>query len=233
MNFLKLRIMMSSLVILPLIAGCAKQTSLDLGGQKIIAPVPPGFTPLGTSAPKFRAFEERILPPGVLIEYYLTDHDFHDVLNGHSNSRKRVLSITMSKDMYGRDFSEENFLGAAYFRKYVEGKTFDAGVAASNARKKIDAEKQGVSSHPALDAKWLGVFIDQHDAAGVASTSFTPINGDLTKLLSLSVTVRVKNRFIQLGCGSVINDDLEIKPFEDMCSQWAQNILKSNPDPAN
>lgn len=233
MNVFKLAIIVSVSAILPMFYGCTKQTTLDLGSKEIIAPVPLGFTPLGTRAPKFRVFVEKIMPPGVLIEYYLTSHDLQDVIEGHSKSRERFLSISMSKQMYGRDFSEENFLGSAYFRRTEEGKRFNNDEALENERKKIAAEKQGLVPHLAIDGKWLGVFIDKHDMIGVASTSWTSANGGLSRILSLSLTVRVKNRVIQLGCGSVIGDDVEIQPFEKMCSQWANDIVRDNPESAN
>ncbi|WP_158755837.1 hypothetical protein [Dyella sp. S184] len=188
-------------------------------------PTPLGFSPIGSRVPKFRAFEEKILPPGILLEYYLTDHDFQDVLDGHSKTRNSALSITMSREMYGHDFSEDNFLGAAYFRRVVEGKNFGKDEAAENEKKKVDAEANGVIPHLATDGKWLGVFLDQHDAIGVASIS----NDGSRNVLSLSVTVRVKNRYIKLGCGRVVNTDAEIQPFENICSKWARDILKYNP----
>lgn len=216
-----------------LLAGCTKQATLDLGGQKIAAPVPQGFSPLGDRAPKFRALEERALSPAKLIEYYLTDRDLQDVLAGHSKFRDKSLSITMPDAMYGSDFSEENFLGASYFRRNVEGKTFSKDEELEN--NKIEAESSKWGGVPLLSSngKWLGVFLDKHDAIGTASVSSAHIGGVLKKTLSLSVTARVKNRFIILGCVSFVSDDSEISALEDTCSKWAVDILKTNHDPTS
>jgi hypothetical protein len=225
--------MLSMLAILMVLGACAKRTSLDLGGQAILVPVPLGFVALGTSSPRFRAFEENILPSVVLIEYYLTDHDFKDVLAGHSKSRDRFLSITMSREMHGRDFSEENFLGASYFRRAVEGKNFVNDSVAANEKTEIRDQKIGAVPHLSIDSKWLGVFLDQHDAIGVASISSTRADGNLKRILNLSVTLRVRDRDVMLGCGAVVSNDDEIQPFENICSQWAKNILIANPSSAN
>lgn len=216
-----------------LLAGCAKQATLDLGGQRITAPVPQGFTPLGDRAPRFRALEERALSPAKLIEYYLTDRDLQDVLAGHSKFREKSLSITMPAAMYGSDFSEENFLGASYFRRNVEGKTFSKDEGLEN--NKVEAESRKWGSVPLLSSngKWLGVFLDKHDAIGAASVSSVHIDGALKKTLSLSITTRVKNRFIILGCASFVSNDSEIYALEDTCSRWAIDILKDNPDSIN
>jgi hypothetical protein len=71
-------------VLWPAAGVCAESTALDLGGGVTIqVPVPDGFQALGTAAPDFRSYSENQEPPTIaLLETYLTQADFSDVVAG-------------------------------------------------------------------------------------------------------------------------------------------------------
>jgi hypothetical protein len=218
------------MVVPSLLVSCGKQTKLDVGGETINVPVPSGFTPLGTSVPKFKTFIKRFYPPEtILIEYYLTDRDFQDVQAGRSKSRERFLSVVVSKQMYGRILSEQNYSTVASVIRSYNGSNFDDIEARANEEKEIKAKKLGMIPHLAMNGNWLGVFLDRNDAIGVASTSLThKDNGASVKILNLAVTIKIKDRYIQLECASAVSKQTEIISYEKMCSQWVGDIFTAN-----
>jgi hypothetical protein len=212
------------------IGGCTSRTSLDVGsGQKIVVPAPKGFTPLGENVPKFRIFAERSMPPKlILVELYLTNSDFQDVLAGDSKFRVRSLSIKMPRTMFGREFDENMFLGAVYETKTAESAYYGQAETSQNELNEKNAQKFDIVPPLLSGGKWLGLFLDRHDAIGAASLTTINVGGVVTKRVSASVTMRVKNRFVMLNCTSVVNGDVDIQWAEGTCSKWAQDIMNLN-----
>jgi hypothetical protein len=211
-----------------LLSGCGKN-ELDIGGQGVSVPTPVGFNPLRGQVPTFRAFVEKsYLPKFILIEFYLTDSDFSDVVAGHSKFRNRSLSVAVPREFFRRDFSEGAFQDVALEVHNAEGGQVESVRSAQNIKNEDDSLKFGhVPSHVDT-SQWLGVFFEQRDAIGTATLQTVRVGNVVTKHIGASVSMRVRSRYISIGCTANVRDDADIEWAKQTCSRWAQSILVAN-----
>jgi hypothetical protein len=138
----------------------------------------------------------------------------------------------MPKSMYSRDFSEENFLGAASeVHNSHAGGHFQVDHQAVD-RLKTESTRSEVLSSLLQTQKWMGVFFDSHDAIGELTTSEADVRGSVRKQIGAIVTMRVKNRMIMLNCNSSSNTNAnnveDLFWAKDTCSKWATDIFRLN-----
>jgi len=229
MQNLKTIVALLSLIILPALAGCTERSTLDVGGREIVVPVPSGLNRLGNNAPKFRQFIQKSLSSDfILIEYYLTKDDLRDVINGHSNHRSKSFSLSVPIAMYGHNFSEGDFLRAVVETRAIGGGYVASSEVAQNERNESDAQKSGSVPILLSGSQWLGVFYESHDAIGTATAQHMHVGAILVTRVTASIKIRVRDRFVVLGCSSEIQGNDAVHSTEIACSNWAQDILKAN-----
>lgn len=216
-------------------AGCARRViTVDVGGGKITTPVPYNFLALEGKSSSFRSYVQRkLLPETLLLEYFLTNRSMKDIETNNfadlrSDKKSRSLSITMPKSMYGRDFSEENFLGYASATRATHADNIAHGESLANNRKEMIAMKSGSAPSSLENTKWAGVFYDSRDAIGEVITNEIHLGQSTYKKVGVIVTMRIKDRMIFLNCNSNIEGYRDIEWAKETCSKWSRDIMKHN-----
>lgn len=211
-------------------SGCSKkETTLTVGGQNILVPIPTGFHPVSKVASHFMEFMRAGAPPNfVVIEYYLNSADLRDVLAGHSKSRSQTLSLRTTRNMLFQNYSEEAFLEDA--SEIRAGAAIEAAAANGGKRQAGASEPGNSMSGVPKNGTPLGVFFERKDAIGTLMLQkFSTPSGEVRRL-DLSFTARIKNRYILLLCTSDIKSEADSNSIKRICSNWVGSILESNPD---
>ena len=211
-----------------LLVGCGKSAinNVAIWGHVIAIPTPTGFSPVGDKAPAFSSLESSLVPRGTkLVEYYLTDNDLKEVIEGRSKSRERSLSILTNSSEQAIDFNVSNYVATVIQIRVIDkersvDKTDTPQVASQGTT-------EALSPH-SFDQRWLGIFMDQKDAIGTATIAKVASGNSVQERVGALVVLRVKDRELTLRCTNDVATNADIAWAKDTCRDWAKAILGAN-----
>lgn len=213
-------------------AGCSSRTTsnrstFNIYGVQVSVPAPDGFVALADQSTGFRAFEERRIFGGKLIEIYLTKKELDDVIARHSKSRERMLYVQAPPIPI--NFDTEALAGAKSVIRdhgHMSSVTFDAisSRASAGVAEQIK-NRQEQAWHPAPNRRWQGVYFEIPDAIG-DSDIITLTKGGL--IAEVRVNMRVSNRWLVLHCDGEMHRDADWQVLQDTCERWSQDIIRTN-----
>jgi len=218
-----------AILIVSLCLGCAEKSEIDLGGKKIMVPVPTGFYPVSASAPHFLDFIRRGYSDDTLVlEYFLTKKDLNEVVSGHSKGRKKSMVVTTPLVLYGQEVSSTTFAAFVIKKKDIGDEFLRKEESAQNERVEINSYRSAVTPVLSSDSKWLGIIVDKDQIIGDAVEQYTHEGLVPVKRVSATIEIHLQDRMMSVGCSTVVERAEDITAVEDACKNWAQNILKDN-----
>jgi len=198
------------------------------GGVSISVPSPPGFRPLGKASEDFRLYSQsRLLPGSVLLEVFLTDKDFRDVLSGYSGSRVRELQIWDPAQVLGEHYDVTKFNQAVVDMRAM---TDVSGNIDSAIREFLSS---GVDSFSRTSPKkgnieFRGKFMDEPRAVGILSCSVIAKPDGRQKYCVAQVVLHVRDRVVTLTIGSQIRGSADVDWVKSISLSWVDQIINAN-----
>jgi hypothetical protein len=200
--------------------GCEKSSSLtvDLGaGKTMRVPIPQGFRALGQEAPAFRAqIQDR--SDDLLIEAFLDEKDYRDVMAGKSDERDRELKLMSHPSLWTADFDEAAFQNKTAALRSAH---YDVGSMERRANNQLNDfhQKYGDAAMKDSSPSPVEKLFDEPYAVGVMECFTLTKNEVPSKNCSAQVEMLVSQRIVTLYVLATIHNDADV--------DWVRSTARS------
>lgn len=187
------------------------------GGVTVKIPVPDGFEPLGDHDPYLRSLIKGNKDKRILVEYYLTDAEFREMLRGNDTNREKDVILYALPSI----FSNQQFvkLTDAISEKY-------SGVVPLLVDPKLQASDGGVPR--AAVTRPMGTFLQTPDAVGVTLVNRVLVSYGVATVTRVIVMIHVRNRVVLAAVGAPGGGQSSIGWAQQVGKQWTHAILEAN-----
>lgn len=212
----------------PLSSGATEVTSLDLGSQQIVVPVPDGFAAMRGRSPTIGQIFQAQDSDFQLLEAYITQKDLADLIVGAPQSRDRGLTAEIAKNAIGRSISDEVFA-----RLVVKAKAVYS-ISGNDSSQAIESLlSPGTRAHSGVaDVDSAGTteftltnFMDEAGAFGY-TLGFVRLDGK--KGVVARVLLHVQRRVLYIECTALLKNRADLDWAQGEVKQWAHSILSAN-----
>lgn len=225
------------LIFIVAIASCSSASSsadrvtISLGsGRSIVVPVPYGFRALGGASSSFRNYSENLeTPNNILLEVFLTDSDYADVVAGHSDHRERELKIEDARGAYGVDLDESAYnravAGLRNMKEISLKSAKEANAFLESRSLNVPGEMPKVSG-----TRFLGNILNEPDAVGFDMCGTANKKSGVLHYCVAQIVLHVRDRAVTISVSANVHGKTDFDWMNSTAITWAKQIITMNRD---